>query len=120
MKKLIPSPFDETNLSTEMIDFVLYRATLCEFSENGNRRTVYLGPYTFSMEVYDNKLKIELKRDALAEYEDFTEACETAQRFALHFVDDELLAINNVVADFGKRKDGLFIISYYYEIEEAE
>ena len=108
MKRLIPATFDETNLSTDMIDTVLSDVTNCNFATNGKKWTGFYEGYPFTVKANRNKLEIEtdwsLRND-----------------FANCFANEEMLSLNEVTAKIETTNDKkLTIVSYYYEVEETE
>ena len=108
MKKLIPAPFDETNLSTEMIDTVLSDVTNCNFAVCGKKWIGFYKHHPFSVKV--NRNKLEISTDLSLQND-----------LANCFVNEEMLSLSDIIAKVETTNDKkLTIVSYYYEIEEAE
>ena len=107
MKRLIPATFDETNLSTDMVEKVLSDLTN-DFATNGKKYVGFYKSYPFTVKVNRNKLEIEID-------------LSLQNDLANCFVNEEMLSLSDIIAKVETTNDKkLTIVSYYYEVEETE
>ena len=109
MKRLIPATFDETNLSTDMVEAVLSDVTNDFATTNGKKWIGFYKSHPFIVKVYRNKLEIS------------TTDLSLQNDLANCFVNEEMLSLSDIIAKVETTNDKkLTIVSYYYEIEETE